>query len=104
MQNDQIKGMLDRAIAVIATMFLGWMVKRGWLGESDSATLLPAVILLPSLAWGWYNNRNQALLQSAANVVGADGKKTIVVASPELATAVPDTNVMSHTEVEVKPK
>ena len=33
---DQVKGMLDRAIAVMATMFLGWMVKKGWLGESDA--------------------------------------------------------------------
>ena len=105
MQQDQIKGMLDRAIAVIATMILGWMVKKGWLGESDSATLLPAVILLPSLAWGWWNNRPKALLQSAATVVGSDGKQTLIVASPEFAKDTPDqNNIVSNKEVEVKTK
>lgn len=104
MQNDQVKGMLDRALAVLATMFLGWLAKRGWIGESDAATLVPALVLLPALAWGWWNNRPASLLASAANVVGADGKQTIVVVSPELATAVPSENVVSHAETEVKSK
>ena len=75
MQQDQVKGMLDRALAVMATMFLNWLVTKGYLGQSDAATLLPALVLLPSLAWGYWNNRPKALLQSAASVVGADGKK-----------------------------
>lgn len=102
MQSDQIKGMIDRAIAVLATMLLGWMVKKGWLGESDAATLMPALVLLPALAWGWWNNRNVALLQSAANVVGADGKKTVIVTSPELAIATPEqNNIVSNTDAKV---
>lgn len=104
MQQDQLKGMLDRAIAVLATMFLGWMVKRGWLGESDAAALSPALILLPALAWGWWNNRNKALLQSASNVVGEDGRKTVIVASPELALSTPQNNIVSNAKVEVKTK
>lgn len=104
LQQDQIKGMLDRAAAVLATMLVGWMVKKGWLGASDAATLVPALVLLPSLAWGWWNNRNKALLQSAAGVVGADGKKTVVIASPELAAATPENNIVSSTQVEVKTK
>ncbi len=85
MQQDQFKGMLDRAIAVLATMFLAWMVRKGWLGESDAATLLPALVLLPALAWGYWNNRDKALVQSAANVPG-----TVVVTTQALADATPE--------------
>lgn len=87
--------MLDRAAAVLATMFLAYCVRRGWLGESDAAQLSPAIILLPSLAWGWWNNRNKALLQSAATVRGANGEKTVVIAPPELAHATTEKNIIS---------
>lgn len=100
MQQDQLKGMLDRAAAVLVTMALGWMVKRGWLGESDAATLAPAIVLLPAIAWGWWNNRDKALVQSAANVPG-----TVVVTSAALAASTPDqNNIVSSTQVEVKTK
>ena len=93
MQADQMKGMLDRTIAVLATMFLGWMVKKGWIGESDAASLLPALIVLPAIAWGWWVNRDKALLQSAASVPG-----TVVVTTPELAKDTPnETNIVSNT-------
>lgn len=85
MQQDQIKGMLDRTILVLATAFLGWLVKRGYIGESDASALLPGLIILPALAYGWWNNRNKALLQSAAAVPG-----TVVVTTKELADATPD--------------
>lgn len=87
---DQLKGMIDRFVAVMATMFLGYCVKKGWIGQTDSATLLPAIILLPSLAWGWWVNRNKALVQSAANVPG-----TVVVTTPTLAQSTPETNIVS---------
>lgn len=106
MQSDQLKGMADRAIAVLATMFLNWMVTKGWLGQSDAATLLPALVLLPALAWGYWNNRDKALIQSAANVVDPNtGKKVVIVTSPELAAATPDqNNIVSSTDVKVTQK
>lgn len=106
MQSDQIKGMLDRAIAVLATMFLNWLVTKGFLGQSDAATLLPALVLLPALAWGWWNNRDAALISSAGNVVDPKtGKKAIIVTSPELAAATPDqNNIVSSTDVKVTQK
>lgn len=104
MQQDQIKGMLDRAIAILATWLLTQAVNKGWLSQSDSAQLLPALILLPSLAWGWWNNRDKALLQSAASVVGPDGKPTVIVTSPALANATPENNIVSSATVEVKTK
>lgn len=93
---DQIKGMLDRFIAVIATLFLAYLVRRGIIGESESAMLFPAVILLPSLAWGWWVNRNKALVQSAANVPG-----TVVVTTESLAKSTPETNIVSNTTSKV---
>lgn len=105
MPSTQVSGILDRAIAVLATMWLGWMVKRGYLGESDAGALAPALILLPSLFWGWWVNRDKALVQAAAAVVGADGKKTVVVTSPELAAATPnENNIVSNTEAKVVTK
>lgn len=104
MGQDQIKGMLDRAIAVIATMFLNWMVTKGWLGQSDAATLMPALVLLPALAWGWYNNRDKALLQSAANVIDPKtNKPTLIITSAEMAAATPENNnIVAHEDVTVK--
>ena len=100
---DQVKGMLDRAMTVLVTMFLGWLVKRGYIGESDSATLLPAIVLLPALAWGWWNNRDKALIQSAGNVIDPKtNKPTIIVTSPEMAAATPgQNNIVSNTDVKV---
>jgi len=95
--SEQVKGMLDRAIAVAATMFLSHCVKKGWIGESDSATLLPALVLLPSLIWGWYVNRNKALIQAAANTVDDEGRKPIIVSSPEMAKSNPETKIVSNT-------
>lgn len=94
---DQVKGMLDRGIAVLITMFLAWCVKKGYLGESDAATLAPAIVLLPSLAWGWWNNRPKAVVQAAANVPG-----TTVITTPDIAKATPmEGNIISNTENKV---
>lgn len=100
MGQDQISGMLDRVGLVFATWFLAYMVRKGWIGTEDSATLLPGLILIPALIWGWYNNRNKALLQSAANVPG-----TVVVTSPALAAATPgQNNIVSSSDVKVTNK
>ncbi len=84
MQKDQVSGTIDRALAVLATIFLGWFVKKGYIGESDAATLLPFVVLLPAIFWGWWGNRDKALLQSAANVPG-----TVILTTPAMADATP---------------
>lgn len=97
MNPDQLKGITDRAVAVLATMLVGYLVRKGYLGESDAATLTPALILLPSLAWGWWNNREKSLLQSAAAIPG-----TIVVTTPALAAATPENNnIVSNTNAKV---
>lgn len=102
MGKDQVSGTLDRGLAVLATILLGKLVEWGYLGATDAATLVPFVVLLPSMFWGWWVNRPKALLQSAANVVGADGKKTVVLASPEIANAMPEKNIVSNTSTPEK--
>lgn len=103
MGTDQVKGMIDRTILVLATWLLSKAVSAGWLSQADSAQLLPALIILPALAWGWWNNRDKALIQSAANVVDpGTGKPTIIVTSPEMAAATPgQNNVVSTDDVKV---
>lgn len=106
MGQDQIKGMVDRTILVLATWLLSKAVSAGWLSQADSAQLLPALIVLPALAWGWWNNRDKALIQSAGNVVDPKtNKPVIIVASPEMAAATPaQSNIVSNTEVKVVDK
>lgn len=105
MQQDQVKGMFDRGLAVIVTMLLGWLVRKGWLGESDAATLAPAIVLLPALAWGWWNNRPKAILQSAAALVDPEtGRKTVILTGPSMAADTPENNIVSTTTNEVKSK
>lgn len=103
MQSDQIKGMLDRAILVLATWLLSKAVSAGWISQADSAQLLPALIILPALAWGWWNNRDKALIQSAGNVVDPKtNKPVIIVTSPEMAAATPgQNNIVSNEDVKV---
>jgi len=98
---EQVKGMLDRGAALVAAWLLGLLVRKGYIGESDAATFLPAIVLIPSLAWGWWVNRNKALLQSASNTVDANGQKPIIVTSPAVAATTPETNIVSSAEVRV---
>jgi len=98
---EQIKGMLDRLIAVLLAWLAAKAVQKGWLGESDAAQLLPAVVLLPSLAWAWWTNRNKALQQAAANTVAPDGTKPIIVTSAAMAESTPEANILSSEKFKV---
>ena len=106
MGQDQVKGMIDRTILVLATWILSKSVSAGWLSQADSAQLLPALIILPALAWGWWNNRDKALLQSAGNVIDPKtNKPAIIVTSPEMAAATPgQNNIVSSADVKVVTK
>ena len=103
MGQDQIKGMVDRTILVLATWLLSKAVSAGWLSQADSAQLLPALIILPALAWGWWNNRDKALISSAGNVVDPKtNEPVIIVTSPEMAEATPrQNNIISRDDVKV---
>lgn len=90
---DQFSGVADRlAIAVVT-----YLVAKGYVPQALSADLIQLLVIAAGLAWGWYVNRPQAILQSAAaipNPAAADGK-TQIVASPELAAATPEKNIQS---------
>ena len=83
---DQASGMLDRVLSMGAV----WLVARGYISASDAAQYIPLLIALAGAAWGWYRNRPIAQLQSAASVPG-----TTIVASPALAGASPQANIVS---------
>jgi hypothetical protein len=95
---DQFKGVADR----VGSLLVMWLVLRGSLSEGDAerytviiTDFIAAAVALIAAAWGWWVNRDKALVQSAANVVDADGKRTVIVTSPELAAATTETNIVS---------
>lgn len=94
---EQIKAMAERAVTILVTIFLAKLVKMGWLSDSDSAMLLPFFVILPSLVYAWYVNRGKALAQATVNAIPG----TIVVTTPEVAKAVPSTDVVSNEAVQV---
>lgn len=98
--SEQVKAMAERAVTILVTIFLAKLVKMGWLSDSDSAMLLPFLVILPSLLYAWYVNRGQALAQATVNAVPG----TVVVTTPEVAKAVPSTDVVSNEVVQVVSK
>lgn len=104
----QVSGMtsmtLASAITWLVTFTLSKLAARGFLDASDAPQLALVIVIIGSAAWGAYANRPTAILQKAGNVVGEDGKKTVVIASPELSDAVPAPNVISNTTNKVIPK
>ena len=93
--NEQIKGLLDRAATVVATWFVSWLVAHKMISESDSVQLLPLLIMLPAMAYAWWNNSRTRQLQKAAAVVGDHGETTVVLAAPSLADATKESNIIS---------
>lgn len=71
---------------------------------ADITKLVALITPLATGAYGIWRSSNKNTLVDAAAVVGPDGKKTIVVASPEVAAATPQTNIVSNTDVKVEPK
>lgn len=98
---EQIKAMAERAITIIMTIFLAKTVKWGWLSDSDSAALLPFLVILPSLVYAWWVNRNKALVVAAANTFDDQGKKPVIVTSPTVAGETRETNIVSDENVKV---
>lgn len=102
--SEQIKAMAERAVTIIMTILLAKTVKWGWLSDSDSAALLPFMIILPSLAYAWWVNRNKELAKALANTVDAQGNRPIVVTSSAIAESTPQSNIVSNEAVTVVSK
>lgn len=90
---EQFKGMTERFVTVMSTMLLALFVRRGWIGEGDAATLLPAIVLLPSLIYGWWINRNKALAQATAAIPG-----TVVITQAGIASSTKESNIVSNVD------
>lgn len=97
LSSEQIKAMIERLVTILLTLALAKLVRLGWLSESDSAQLLPALVIVPSLVYAWYVNRGQALAQATVNAIPG----TLVVTDPKVAEAVPGDNVVSNEAVQV---
>lgn len=95
---DQIRGPIERVLYVA----FGWLVAKGYISNAEVANYMTLALAILAAFYGWWQNRPKAILQSAAAVVGNDGKKTVVVASPELADSTPENNIVSNTKTTVK--
>lgn len=91
MTTDQVKGILDRVIAIA----LAYAVGRGIITEGAALYWGPVVVGLLSAVYGWWVNRPKAIVQSAAALPAEEGKKTVVITSFELAQSTPETNIVS---------
>lgn len=94
MRWDQISGILDRVIAVGLT----WAVAKGYITQSQAAEWLPLILGVLAAAWGWYVNRDKALVQAAAKI-----EDTTVITKPELAADTPERNIVSAAANKVVP-
>lgn len=83
---DQIRGPLERVILIALT----WAVTKGYLTPSDVSLFSAAGIAILAAAYGWWQNRPKAIVQSAAALPG-----TIVVTTATLAASTPETNIKS---------
>ncbi len=97
---DQIRGPVERLIYI----GLGWLVARGFITSAEVANYGTLILAVLAAFYGWWQNRPKAILQSAAAIVGDDGKKTVVLAPPELAHSTPETNIISSDDNKVVPK
>lgn len=89
---DQIRGPVERVILVA----LGWLAAKGYISPAEVAGYATLVIGIIAAVYGWWQNRPQAIAQSAAALPG-----TTVVTTPAIAAATPETNIVSSANVEV---
>lgn len=63
---DQIRGPIERVVLVGLT----WLVAKGYITSADVATFSTAIIAVLAAAYGYWQNRPKAILQSAQAVPG----------------------------------
>jgi len=75
-------------------------VGKGWLSSGDAANIIGLVLGIGAAVYAFIVNRNASLLKQAAAVT-VDGQKTVVVAPPALANALPQSNIVSSDDNKV---
>jgi len=83
---EQFKGIADRVGLAILT----WLIAKGYISAADGAQWLALFVGLAGAAYGWWANRDKALVQAAAAV-----PNTVVVTDHTLAAATPEPNIVS---------
>lgn len=89
---DQIRGPVERLVYI----GLGWLVARGFITSADVANYATLALAIIAAFYGWWQNRPKAIIQSAAAILGDDGKRTVVVTSPKMAASTQENNIVSN--------
>lgn len=99
---EQVRGAADRLILIGLT----YLASKGYITPGDIGVFAPAILAAAGAIFSVYVNRNSALVSSAANVPNPNSPtgKTIVVTTPEIATSIPDKNVVSSADNKVVSK
>ena len=92
---DQIRGPIERVVYI----GLGWLVARGYITSAEVANWATLILALAAAFYGWWQNRPQAVAQSAAAIPG-----TTVITTPAIAAATPETNIKSNATTEAVTK
>lgn len=62
MNYEQIKGVVER----VATIAVTYAVAKGFVPSAVSADVVAMIVLVGSVAWGWYVNTHTALVDAAS--------------------------------------
>lgn len=88
---EQVKGGLDRLLIALFAVAIG----KGWVTASDAANYIAAILAVSAVAYGFWVNRQHAIVQSAVTLA-ADPKSplqgVITADTPEgkeLAASIP---------------
>jgi hypothetical protein len=58
---EQVKGIVER----VATLVIAYLVGRGVVPDGVSADVVAVIVLVASIAWGWWVNTPRALADAA---------------------------------------
>lgn len=91
----QISGGVDRIVLVGLT----WLASKGYITSADVANYATLILGIAGAAYAFWINRNTNLVNRASSV-----PNTTVVTSPDIATALPQGNVVSTDDKKVVSK
>lgn len=100
MNKDQVTGISERVLYGFVMAMFGLGVKKGWYDNETAAYLAGGAVTLIGGIWAWWINRPQALIRAAAQSTPG----TVVVTTPEIANATPESNIVSNQTSKVMPK
>ena len=92
---DQIRGPIERVVLI----GLSYAAGRKWISESEIVGYATLILGVAAAFYGWWQNRPQAIAQSAAALPG-----TTIITTPAIAAATPETNIVSNATTEAVSK